>query len=341
MIKVFLPGDRDFTSNGEVVVNASKCKITNADGGDFSMEITASADYSPYLVNQNIIVAPTPIGDQPFRLYEVQKTHNKITGKAKHITFDSNNYVIADTNIVNKPCQTALDQVNNHTDTESPFTMYSDINYKVKSYRCVRKSLKEAVDTIAERWGGHIVRDGFTISVLEYIGVDNGITIEYGKNLQTLNATYDFSKVCTKCLPVGKDGQLLDQLYVYSETQYDTPYTKVVSFEQSIEREDYDTDEEYIAALKADLRQQAQAYVDTYSIPSVNYTLKGMPEKVSDIGDVIRVYDKVLGVDITTQVISYEYDAISEQYKSLAFGNFTETLGDLISVITQQVKQSL
>ena len=67
---------------------------------------------------------------------------------------------------------------------------------------------KEAIDTIAERWGGHIVRNGFRISVLQSIGVDNGITIEYGKNLKSLTADYDFSNVCTKILPVGKDGQL-------------------------------------------------------------------------------------------------------------------------------------
>ena len=340
MIKVFNPTDTDYTSNGEVILLPTKCRVFNADNGEFKLEITSPIKYSPYLVNNNIIVTPTPSGMQPFRIYDVKRKHSSIDVKARHITYDSLNYVIADKNIVNNTCQYALNRVNGGTDTRSPFSVYSDITER-HNYRCVRKSLKEAIDTIAERWGGHIVRNGFIISVLQSIGVDNGITIEYGKNLKTLTADYDFSNVCTKILPVGKDGQLLDSLYISSSTQYEIPFTKVVSFTQEVDRDYYPSDAAYIAALKLDLRQQAQAYLDKYCVPNVNYTLNGKPEMVSDIGDIIRVYDKTLGIDITTQVISYEFDAITESYKSLQFGNFQKTLGDLIGVITEQVKQSL
>lgn len=340
MIRVFLPTDKDYTTNGEVVLLPIKCRVFNADNGEFKLETTCPIKYSPYLVNNNIIVSPTPTGDQPFRIYDVKKSHSRIDVKARHVTYDSLNYVIADKNVVNNTAQYALNKFNNATDTKSPFTVYSNITDR-HNFRCVRKSLKEAIDIVVERWGGHIVRNGWKISVLKSIGVDNGITIEYGKNLKTLTADYDFSNVCTKILPVGKDGQLLDTLYITSTTQYEIPFTKVVSFQQEVDRDYYESDAAYIAALKKDLRQQAQAYLAQYCVPNVNYTLNGKPEKVSDIGDIIRVHDKSLGIDITTQVISYEYDAISGAYKSLQFGNFQKTLGDLIDIVTYKVKQSL
>lgn len=47
-------------------------------------------------------------------------------------------------------------------------------------------------------------------------------------------------RVVTKIMPVGKDGILLDERYLYSDIQYDIPYTKAIHFEQpNINEEDY------------------------------------------------------------------------------------------------------
>ena len=149
-------------------------------------------------------------------------------------------------------------------------------------------------------------------------------------------------------MPVGKDGILLDELYLYSDIQYDIPYTKAVSFEQdNIVEEDYqdssgNLDEAaYKAALKEDLRTQAVNYLKTYSLPIVNYELKGNPEKVTDIGDTIEVKDERIGVNILTEVIAYEYDAIAKKYVSLEFGNFTNTLSDLLNNISSSTSNQV
>ena len=44
------------------------------------------------------------------------------------------------------------------------------------------------------------------------------LTIRYAKNLKQINCVYNWDKVVTKLMPVGKDGLLLDDLYVYSNT---------------------------------------------------------------------------------------------------------------------------
>lgn len=333
MIRVFQINDKNYISNGDIVMQPTKCRIKNADNGDFMLEMTCNTEYNDFLQANNIIVAPTPAGDQAFRIRNITKKDKKLEIKAPHVYYDSNNYLIADSFAVDKTCQQALDHFNAATDTQSPFSMYSDVE-TVETFRCVRKSLKECIETVLERWGGHLKRNNWEISILSEIGTDNGITIQYKKNLKELTASYDWSKVCTKVLPVGKDGILLNEKYLYSRKQYKIPFTKTVSFNQDINQEDYDTETEYKNALKADLKEQAAEYLKTACYPSVNYTLKGNPEKITDIGDVIEVKDERIGVDIMTQVISYEFDAITQKYISLEFGNFTNTLNNLLANIT-------
>lgn len=343
MIKIFSSTDKTYLSNGDAVILATKARVKNADNGDFYLDLTCGVEYNDYLQPNNIIVAPTPAGEQAFRIRSITKTAKKIEVKAWHVYYDSQNYLIQDSYAVNMTANEALDHFNKATDTTSPFTTLSNITTAL-SYRCVRTSLCDCITEVINRWGGHLKRDNWSIQLLSNIGVDNGITIEYKKNLKELTAEYNWDGVVTKLLPVGKDGILLDEIYVYSDIQYDIPYTKTVSFEQGIDEENYkdndgNTDKEaYSAALKADLKEQAQNYVNKACYPTVNYTLKGNPEKVSDLGDIIRVKDARIGVDLLTSVIAYEYNALTNKYVSLEFGNFTKTINGLMGNIERDTK---
>lgn len=351
MIKIFGITDKDYTSNGDIVLQATKAKVHKEDNGDFYISIEAPLSYIDYLVPNNIIVANTPQGEQAFRISNVENTRTKIKIKAYHVFYDSENYLIQDSYVVDKNCNDALDHLNSSTDNTSPYTTISDIT-KIASYRCVRKSLYEAIQVLLERYGGHLVRDNWTIGIRNSIGQDNGVTIRYGKNLKEIKATYKWDNVCTKLMPVGKDGLLLNALdptndvYLESQVQYDIPYTKTVTFDQNdIVEDDYkDEDgqvdtEAYTEALINNLVEQGENYLATNSIPVVNYTLSANVEKVSDIGDTIQVIDEKLGIDILTNIISYEYDCVLDKYTQIEFGNFTPTLSGLMNSITSQAQQ--
>lgn len=347
MIRVFQPTDKIYTSNGDKILKPSKARVICKDNGDFYLNINCPIEYSAYIVPNNIIVAPTPQGEQAFRISEVSKNKHKVEAKALHVFFDSQNYVIPDKYATSITAGQALAYLNANTDATSPFTTASNIT-SINNYRCVRKSLYEAIMDVKARWGGHLLRDNWNITLNSSIGQDKGLVIAYRKNLQDLKATYNFDNVVTKLLPVGKDGILLPELYVYSSTQYDIPFTKVVTFSQDdIKEEDY-TDEEgvidteaYQAALIADLRQQATQYVEANNLPTVNYTLKAQPSKIANIGDIIEVKDQRIGIDVTTEVIAYEYDAIMEKYVSLEFGNFGRNLSNLLTNIDANTKSTV
>ena len=342
MIKIFSAADTDFTSNGEVVIsNATKANVRKADNGDYYLDFECGLEYVDYIVANNIIVAPTPQGDQAFRITSFDATRKKITAKAWHIFYDSANYLIADSYVVNKNCNDALDHLNGATDTQSPFTTLSNVQ-TIDSYRCVRTSLQNAISVLLERWGGHLVRDNWNIKIMNSIGQDNGVTIQYKKNLKEITAKYDWSNVVTKLLPVGYDGILLDEIYIYSDTQYSIPYTKTVSFEQGhINQEDYEDETAYQDALKVDLFNQATAYVAQNCVPAVTYTLKANIEKITDVGDAVQVYDQRLGLNLDAAVTAFNYDCILGKYTEIEFGSIGQSLSNLMSNVTSQVNTAL
>ncbi len=347
MIRLFSSNDKTFTTNGDIVIKPLKAKVHKEDNGSFYLDLETSLDYIDDLTANRIVVANTPQGEQAFRMTNVEQTRKKISAKCYHVFYDSQNYLIADSYVVDKNCNDALDHLNNATDNTSPFTTVSDIT-TINSFRCVRKSLYEAINTVIERWGGHLVRDNYTIAIRNAIGKDNGVVVRYAKNLKEINCEYNWDNVVTKLMPVGKDGLLLEEKYVYSNIQYDIPYTKCVSFEQNgIDEEDYkDSDgnlneASYKNALMNDLRSQAQDYVNVNCKPSVNYKLKANLEKITDVGDTIVVKDERLGLDITTNVIAYDYDCILERYTELEFGNFKQKLSNLVDSITSSTQQTI
>lgn len=346
MIKCFGQADTSFSSNGDIVIQPFKALVHKVDNGDFYLDFECSPDFLDYVVSNNIIVAPTPQGEQAFRIGNVSNTRRKITAKIPHIYYDANNYLIADSNVVNKNCNDALDHLNNATDNTSPFTTLSDIQ-SINSFRCVRKSLAEAFNTVLERWGGHLVRDNWNVSIMNEIGQDNGVTIQYKKNLKEITVDYDWSQVVTKLMPVGKDGLLLEDLYVSSDIQYEIPYTKTVSFEQDISEDDFKdedghlNEEAYHQALLDDLRVQAQAYVDANCIPKVNYTLKANMDKITDVGDIVEVIDERLGINIMTHVLSYTYDCILGKYTEIEFGNAQPQLSNLMNSMASTMDKAI
>ena len=346
MIKLFNSTDTLFSSNGDKIIIPTKAKIHKEDNGAYYLDLETSLDYIDYIVAGNILVANTPQGDQAFRISNATATRKKITAKCYHVFYDSKNYLIEDSYVVDKDCNDALDHLNSATSDLSPFTTLSDVT-DTNSYRCVRKSLYEAINTVLERWGGHLVRNNFNIQIRENIGQDNGVTVRYAKNLKTITCETNWDNVVTKLLPVGKDGFLLNSidetadLYITSNNQYGIPFTKTVSFEQDVNQEDYETEEEYQQALLNDLQNQAINYININDIPQINYTLKANLEKITDIGDIVEVIDERLGINIITNVIAYDYDCILEKYTEIEFGNFTQKLSNLMTSISNNTQTAI
>ena len=351
MIKLFKSTDKIFNSNGDKIIKASKAKVHKEDNGDFYLELECPLIYVDDIIEDAILVVNLPQGEQAFRVTNVSKTKSKISTKCWHVFYDSKNYLIKDSYVVDKDCADAMEHLNLATEPASPFKTYSDIT-SVGSYRCVRNSLFEALEVVRERWGGNLVRDNFSIGLNQNIGTDTGVVIRYRKNLKEISCEENWDDVVTKLLPVGKDGILLNELepdrsvYLSSAQSYSVPYTKTVSFSQdNIDEEDFkdedgNTDEvAYKTALVEDLELQGIKYLDENSKPKITYTLRADLENITDIGDTIEVIHEPLSINLTAAVVAFDYDCILKKYTEITFGNFQKTLSNLLNNVNNQTNE--
>lgn len=337
MISVYESSENSFNHNGLKILHPKKCEVFKEDNGDYYIELEDSTDNISYYQANMIIKCPTPFpeGSQLFRIVNPEIKNNYIYVKAKHIYFDTKNYIIFDNYIVDKNCNYALNHLNSNTDKLSPFTTTSNIN-TLSTFRCVRNSLEEGINTVIERWGGHLVRNNFNISILDEVGADRGIQIKYSKNLKELKVNENWDDVVTKILPVGKNGLLLPEKYIELEEElYDIPFTKVISFDQELERDDYSSDEEYTNALTTDLRNKATVYLEDNKLPKVNYSLSANLDYITDVGDTVYLEHPKIKLALKINVISVKYDVIAQRFKNIEFGNFKNSLKSLIQNVNK------
>lgn len=347
MISVYPSTEKTFSNNGIKILKPLKALIRKEDNGDFYIDLKDTIDNIDYYKSGMIIRTDTPWGYQAFRLSNPKIENNKISIKAKHVYFDSKQYVIKDSYVVDKNCNDALDHLNNACDEVTPFTFISDISI-ISSYRCVRKTLEEAISEVINRWGGHLERNNFNVAIRAKVGQDRGITISYMKNIKKMKTDEIWDKVVTKIMPVGKDGLLLPEVYLsIEEDLYDIPYKAIVQIDQNeITEDSYKVNdvldvEAYQKALINDLRQKGMTYLEENKYPKVNYSVDAYIKDVADIGDTIYVKHPRCKVDLTTNVIAIEYDCILKRYTKIEFGNFKSKLKNLISNISSTVEQAV
>lgn len=344
MIKVYDANEKLFATNGIKTLHPLKCEITKIDNGDYYAEVKDIVDNIEYYQQGLILRIPTPWGVQGFRCGNPSIKNNKIECKAWHLSYDSENYIIKDSNAVDKNCNDALNHFNDNTDIASPFNVFSDIS-TIMSTRAVRKSLFEIFEWLIsdEKYGGHWHRDNFTFGIKTSIGEDRGVVLAQNKNITDIQTSENWDNVCTKILPYTTDGEvaiLLDDTYrQLDEILYDIPYTKVVKFENALKKEDYSTDEEYLSATKTWLEGQAINYLQSHKFPEINYSVSAKIDNISDVGDTIYVTHKKCRVDIQTQVISLVYDAIRDKYIKIEFGNFKKEMKNLTTEISESVQK--
>lgn len=348
MISVYPSDEQQFADNGIKVLQPLQALITKEDNGNYYIDLKDDINNLEYYQAGLIIRANTPWGYQCFRLRNPNINDSIVEVRGYHLFYDSSNYIIADSYVVDKNCNAALDHLKQGCDIQPPFTFTSDVT-NVNSYRCVRKSLEEAISVVIERWGGHLVRNNWNIEIRNTIGQDRGVNLIYGRDITAYSQDENWDDVLTKILPVGKDGLTLPEVYIEDNEQlYDIPYSKVISFDQNEIEEDSFKDENgvldeeaYQEALENDLRQKATDYIQENRLPKVNYSVNTYITDISDIGDTIYVKHPRCKVDLTTNVIAIEYDCILDKYTRIEFGNFRRKLQDLITKVSEKVEQEV
>lgn len=263
--------------------------------------------------------------------------HLSIT--AYHVFWDLNDDFIADTNIVDKDGQGALDQIMRAANYPTGFKVLSTIG-NVTNARLVRMSIIKALlgtddNSFLNRWGGEFDWQDFSFSVNPRLGKDRGVHFEYAHNLTGYEATKDSSGIITRLLPEGYNGLLLPELYVDSPKlgNYRKPKigTKTYQDIKAIDETQATGDqkgavpvqEAYELLRAAATKEFSESHIDeakwTYKL---NVALLENTEEYKDLsitttvlpGDTVTITHKLDDIDVRARLTGYTWQPSNHSY---------------------------
>lgn len=357
-MRIFLPQDTDFSSNGEKAVNPFSCIEHRESTAWYVLAKFGLEDVDLLKQDYILIVETKEKGNQPFRIHNIE-VGSFIHVTAHHIGYDTKHYAVELSTVLNGNANACLVELkSNITPSVTPFVFSSNVT-TLKSFSVIDVSLYEALTQIASEYNAYLDFDGWNVYILDSMGQDRGINIEYGKNLESAQVTEDWELVVTKLKPIGNNGLTLTPEWLTADISYAKPYTKIMQF---------DTDSVENLALVA------QLYLDRYKYPRINYSVQSSlasdgiatisvnthgqleaytHEQLAEfthaqlesnsksayfgLGDTI--YVKARQFTVLTDVISYDYNVLTKYVVGIEFGNYRPTVKNFFNEMLSNVEE--
>ena len=329
------------------LADALTCIVTEERNGIFELSMTYPIDGGMFgeIQNDRIILAQPneTMQSQPFRIYNITAPLNGvITVSAEHISYQLNSIPVFP--FTAGSCPEAVAGLVSHSATSNPFVFTTDKTttgtFTIKTPVNFRSTLYGMEGSLVDVYGGgDYLFDRWNIKLMAQRGQDNGVTIEYGKNLTDLKQELSIASLVTGVAPYWSDGEgaLVTLPEKVITVQNDYSYERVMTLDMSQDFEESPTPDE--------LRDAATKYIESTNLkaPKVSITVSFIPlwqtenykenplyaqiaglERVS-LCDTVRVRYVKLGVDATARVIKTVYDVLMERYQSVSIGEPTST----------------
>lgn len=367
MIEVYVKGNEDYGSNGDMTLTPTTCEVELTVEGVAELTLEHPIDDLgrwEYLVTDNVIAAPTPYSKkQLFRIYDYTKTETEVTAYARHVFYDSAGEMLVDVRPTDKTGQEALDIILSGT----KYKAKTNIKTRSTAYY-IRKNIMEAIggddeNSFINRWGGERMYDNFAVIINDRLGGDYGACAEFGRNMTGIEADISIDDVVTRIIPVSYNGHTLEGEEPWIDSpligSYANPRAAVIKFEDVKLLEDCQEGEEGFSTLEL-LREElkrrcTKEYENGLDKPKVNYKVDlvevANTEDYKDykklttigIGDDVLTKDRKLKINVTARCIRLVYDCIEEENAEVELGNFIEnyfdkttSAADIIQKVTRE-----
>ena len=365
MIQLYLPDNTNYANNGNITLTPSEATIKAELNGTWSATLTHPIDDDgrwKYISENCVVKMPSFQGnDQLFRIYEVVKDDTEVSCKLDPIFYDAAaELILLDVRPTNQNGQSALsyliDNSSATSDVKNKYSVSSNLS-KVKTAYYYEKNLLEAIfsnddNAFLNRWGGEAYFNNYSLTINDRIGIDNGVELRYGKNIQKdgVEETVDFSSVVTTILPTIFNGEyphLNGQRYVYSSpiaSSYPIIRKSFIQFpdiklasdatEEDLEEGSGITIVNNTTEMRSAIRERTNKLYDVDGIDKPVVTIKiemallqntdlyeeyRAIENVS-LGDTVHLIHSRLGIRTDARVIELEYDAILKKVSSVIIG---------------------
>ncbi|HGA1135406.1 TPA: phage tail spike protein [Streptococcus suis] len=347
MICLYAADESLFEHNGLGILDndLKKCRVEEELNNLYTLtaQYPLWAKFGKSIRNGMIIKAPTPNGDQLFRIYQSKPSMGMLEIHAFHIFYDLAFNFVEDTNIVSKSGQAWLQQLSQNTQYSHPFTFFSDIS-TVAGSRVVRKNCVEILlntsldNSFVNRFGGEILRDNLKVYFNRAIGENRGFKIRHKKNLKGYTANIDDKSVITRIMPIGFDGLLLPEKYVDSPRISDYPFPRIGKVEVDVKAavgENADAkDAVPLNEAYTKMRTLIKEQFGVIDVPTCSYEVDfvelSKTKEYADfqnletvrIGDTVTVSHDEDGFYVEAKVIRYEYDSLAGSLLRIEAGQF-------------------
>lgn len=362
MIQIYAPSNADFSKNGTSLLPTS-CTLSIQVNGTWSVFIeNALDDRFQNIVENAVLSAPTPYGQQLFRITQMDKSDTGVSATAVPIFLDAqNDTFIYDQRPTDKTGQQALDILMNGT----KYSGHSDITALNTAYYQMKNLIEclasDDENSFLNRWGGEIRFEDYDIYINERLGADNGARVEFGFNLSSIQESIDMSTVVTKIVPVAYNGYTLpdgETVNSPNVNKYPIHYIRTIHYDDIKLAEDATEGEEDVTVcdtldeLYQALRTRAAAeYNSGIDIPSITYQVDMVDLAKTEeyaafkdlltvnLGDTVHVKHRRLDIETQARIVALEYDCIQQKVTSLTIGDSVQDYFDKTSDITNAAGQ--
>lgn len=335
------------------LTDATACKVTEILNGEYELELTypMTGEHFSELQTGRIIVARpyrNAAALQPFEIYDESRAiGGQVTFYAQHISYKALGVPIRPVTAQN--AQAAVSLIASNAVISCPFTLTTDMTaagtFAMEKPATLQNVLLGSSDSLVSVYGGDVLRDGYSIQLLEHRGMDRGARIVYGRNLTDLNQEKSIAEMYDSVYPffVETDEnentrlvELADTLVLITAPNKASA-KKVYMLDLSSEFDE--------TPNQAQMLQATNDYIAKNSLdkPKVSLSLKyvdlSRTQEYADLknldhielGDDVTVQFEALGVDVTARVSKIVYDCLLDANESIDVGDVRTNVVDAIA----------
>lgn len=287
------------------------------------------------LTPETELVADDLHGEQYFTIFEVEKQHGYVTVYANQVATLLNGYSINKINVDRVNGATVMNALVAGFKRETPFTFFSDVMSKhtlnLKDISAMEALAKDK-HSIVGQWGGDLVRDKYSVRLLENGGIENESLFAYKKNMKSFQESKSTKELRTrihfkKVIEAHEEGKKDQILTVTIDSPLINKYKHI--YEADMEVQDQDvvdqkTLEEY---GKRYFRETLCDMIEE----SLEIDVVGQADQPVHMFDIVSIFHESYDVDLRKKITKYKFNPMSNKLVSIGFGEVARTLADSIS----------
>lgn len=364
---LYAASETDFTTNGiGLLTDAVSCTVTEERNGAYEATLVypAKGHLAEYIAEDAIIKAKANDTDEPqlFRIYKSGKQiGSNTTWNAEHISYELTGNPVERFSISGVNAEQALNSLLAAAVFKHKYTAISDITTvngtSIADVVSVRKALGGVEGSILDTWGGEYHFNNYRIELLKARGADNGVTIEYGKNLTDAKQERNIANIVTAIFPYAKYTPEGEESEVYVSLKEKTlVHAGAADYAyKRCEIVDFSSEWESGTIITEDmLRAKAETYLEKISTePDINITLSyAQLKKTKDykniqvmesvaLCDTVTVRIDKLQIEATAKIVKAKYDSLKERYDTMEIGGVRTNLTKQLTATQQEVTESI